>query len=263
MGRILIVDDEEKICWALDQCLREEGHTTLIASNAGDALDLLRGNGVDLILMDLKLPGMDGMEALSRIRESGRKTPVILMTAHGTVQSSIQAMQQGAYDYLFKPLDLHEVRRVVAQALRHRAPEEGVILPDPAVLERYRLEKLVGKSREMQEVFKMIGLLSINDATVLIQGESGVGKELVARAIHFNGSRRESPFVAINCTALQDTLLESELFGYEKGAFTGAGARTEGKFDLAHGGTLFLDEVGDMSPALQGKVLRVLQEKTF
>ena len=263
MSLILIVDDEEKICWALEQSLREEGYATVAASNARNALDLIGKTPPDLVLLDFKLPDMDGMEVLKKIRESNRTIPVILMTAHGKVQTAIQAMQYGAYDYLIKPLDLHGVRRVVKEALRSMNQDQGVTLPSPEALERFQIGNLVGKSPKMQEIYKLIGLLTMSDTTVLIKGESGAGKELVAKAIHFNSSRSSRPFVAINCTALQDTLLESELFGYEKGAFTGAASRTVGKFDLAHGGTLFFDEVGDMSPALQGKVLRVLQEKNF
>ncbi len=263
MSRILIVDDEEKICWALEQCLKEEGYAPLIASNAKDALSLIEKKTPEVVLMDIRLPGMDGMEALRRIKEMKKNTSVILMTAYGGVQTAIQAMQCGAYDYLIKPLDLHVVKRVVTQALKSMHSDQEVALPGPEVLERFQMGSLVGRSPGMQEIYKLIGLLTTNDATVLIKGESGVGKELVAKAIHLNGPRRSQPFVAINCTALQDTLLESELFGYEKGAFTGAGSRTMGKFDLAHGGTLFLDEVGDMSPALQGKILRALQERTF
>jgi DNA-binding NtrC family response regulator len=193
MGHILIVDDEVQICLALEQCLKEDGHDVLIASNARDAMELLETAPVGVILMDIQLPGMSGIEALQAIKSKGQRTCVILMTAHGGIQSTIQAMQSGAFDYLVKPMDLHEVRRVVAEAFRSHRPGDGVTLPEAEVLARYSLDNLVGQSRTMQEIYKMIGLLTLNDATVLIQGESGVGKELVAKAIHFNGPRKERP----------------------------------------------------------------------
>lgn len=269
MSTVLIVDDEQRICWALEECLKDDGYTVLITSNAKDAIGLLEKSSIDVVLLDIKLPGMDGMEALQRIKAMNKSVLVILMTAHGGAQTTIQAMQSGAYDYLTKPLDIYEIKRVVKKAVKSRSQGQGITLPNHEVLERFRIGNLVGKSPKMQDIFKMIGLLTTNDATVLLHGESGVGKELVAKAIHFNSRRSSFPFVETNCTAIHDDLLEKEIFGIEEGDLSDSAAKTA-KFTLTHGklylankGTIFFDEVGDLSPALQGKLLRVLQEKTF
>jgi two-component system nitrogen regulation response regulator GlnG len=259
---VLIVDDEESVRWVLKKALEKEGLETLLAKDAAEAFERLRDGNIAVVLMDIRMPGISGLDALEKVRTEGRNVSVIIMTAQGTMQNAIEAMRRGAYDYITKPFDLDEVSILVRKALdvRHLSQEVDTLRAE--VREKYE-GGLVGGTPAMQEIYKTIGRVAESDATVLIHGESGTGKELVARAIHYHSKRAGRPFVAVNSAAIPSELLESELFGHEKGSFTGAVARKLGKFEAAAGGTLFLDEIGDMSLSLQGKLLRVLQEKEF
>jgi len=256
--RILIVDDETKLGLLLSSALKKAGYEVDFVDTAGAALNKIAA-GYDVVITDIRMPGMDGMELLRRIKSEHPEVVVVMMTAHGTVKSAVEAMKAGAYDYLLKPFSTDEllmlVRRIegelqLAREVEYHRREE-----------RKRFGELVGQSAAMRRVFDLISRVAPSDATVLILGETGTGKELVARAIHQRSPRAKKPFVAINCAAITETLLESELFGYERGAFTGADRRKPGMFELASGGTLFLDEIAEMPPTLQAKLLRVLQEK--
>ena len=261
METILIVDDEKNYPLILSAILEEEGFETFTANSGGEALDILSNTDIDLVLTDMKMPSMDGIELLEKIKAKDHDLPVIMMTAHGTVDKAVEAMQKGAYSYILKPFDNDRLIIYVNKAVgMYRVVKENRQLRD-AVESRYRLGNIIGKSKVMQDVFETIKKVAAASATVLIEGESGTGKELVAKSIHFNSSRRDKPFVAVNCSALAENLLESELFGHEKGAFTGAVTMKKGRFELADGGTLFLDEIGELSPNLQVKLLRVLQDK--
>ncbi len=260
--RILIVDDDESVRWVLKKALEKEGLAAVLAQDAREAFRALQDGSIDLVLMDIRMPGMSGLDALDRIRREGRDAAVIIMTAQATMQNAIEAMRRGAYDYITKPFDLDEVAILVKKALDMRRLSREVDTLRAEVREKYE-GGLVGATPSMQEIYKTIGRVAESDATVLVHGESGTGKELVARAIHYHSRRAGRPFVAVNSAAIPSELLESELFGHEKGAFTGAVGRKIGKFEAAGGGTLFLDEIGDMSLPLQGKLLRVLQEKEF
>lgn len=263
METVLIVDDEKNYTRILGAVLEEEGFEILTANSGPEALEILEGSDVDLVLTDMKMPLMDGIHLLEKIKARDSELPVIMMTAHGTVDKAVEAMQKGAYSYVLKPFDndrlIIYVRKAVAM---FRVIKENRELRN-AVSSQYSFGNIIGKSKVMQQVFDTIRKVAPSNATVLIEGESGTGKELVAKSIHFNSPRREKPFVAVNCSALAETLLESELFGHEKGAFTGAVSMRKGRFELADTGTLFLDEIGDMSTGLQVKLLRVLQEKVF
>ncbi len=259
MSRILVVDDDVAICFALGEYLRGKGHAVETVATTRAARAQLEAASFDLALVDIQLPGEDGLCLLAEVHPRWPAMPVVMITAHGGLERAVAAMQAGAYDYVTKPLDLDRMGELLRRALRPRPaqpPTEATGPPLPA--DRH---PLVGTSAVMQELYKHIGLLTTNDLTVLLLGESGVGKERVARAIHHNSPRRDGPFVAVNCAAVPETLLESELFGHERGAFTGAEARRSGKFEVAAGGTLLLDEVGDLPLALQPKLLRVLQER--
>ncbi len=263
METILIVDDEKNYPLILSAVLEEEGFETLTANGGEDALRLLDHSDVDLVLTDMKMPQMDGIELLQRIRARNPDIPVVMMTAHGTVERAVEAMQKGAHNFILKPFENSSLVLYVNRALEmHRVVKENRRLRN-AVESHYRFGNIIGKSRAMQEVFETIRKVAGTGATVLLEGESGTGKELAAKSIHFNSSRRDQPFVAVNCSALSENLLESELFGHEKGAFTGAIAKKKGRFELADGGTLFLDEIGELSQNLQVKLLRVLQERAF
>jgi len=263
METILIVDDEKNYPPILSAVLEDEGFETLSAYSGKEALSILENSDVDLVLADMKMPSMDGIELLERIKKKDPELPVIMMTAHGTIEKAVEAMQKGAYSYLLKPFDNEQLILYVNKAnAMFRVVKENRHLRN-AVESRYSFGNLIGKSKPMLEVFETIRKVSPTVATVLVEGESGTGKELVAKSLHFNSPRREKPFVAVNCSALAETLLESELFGHERGAFTGAVAAKKGRFELADGGTLFLDEIGELSPGLQVKLLRVLQEKVF
>jgi nitrogen regulation protein NR(I) len=260
MARILIADDERGICEAFADFLRLERHTPLIASSGEEALACVTADRPNVVFLDVQMPGIDGLEALRAIRERDPELPVIVMTAYGTVKTAMEAMQLGAFDYLGKPVDLSQIRRLIEKAL-HRPAEPGGEPCRPVASARQG--ELVGTSPAMQEIFKLMGLLTGNELTVLITGESGVGKELVARSIHNHGARKGGAFVAVNCAAIPETLIESELFGHEKGAFTGADSRRPGRCEAAAHGTLFLDEIGELPYHLQSKLLRVLQERSF
>ena len=263
METILIVDDEKNYLTILSALLEDEGFEVLTAPGGSEALEIHKSSDLDLILTDMKMPKMDGIELLENIKENDPDLPVIMMTAHGTVDKAVEAMQKGAYTYVLKPFDNERLIIYVKKATSmYQVVKENRRLRD-AVESQYRFGNLIGKSKKMRDVFDTIQKVAPSGATVLIEGESGTGKELVARSIHFNSPRREKPFVAVNCSALAENLLESELFGHEKGAFTGAVATKKGRFELADGGTLFLDEIGELSPNLQVKLLRVLQEKVF
>ena len=267
MGTILIVDNDEGLVHFLTRLLIKQGHEVAAAADGATALARLAAQPFDLVLLDYKMPGLNGLETLAEIKKAQLKTPVIIMTAYGTTETAIEAMKLGAYDYLLKPFDTEELKRIVADAMEvNRLMKEVVSLPDSItkISSAARgVVKLVGTHRKIQEVFKLIGQVAGKDVTVLITGESGTGKELVARAIYHHSHRQDKPFMAVNCATIPDTLFESELFGYERGAFTGADRAYIGKFERCHQGTLFFDEIGDMSLATQAKVLRVLQEGEF
>jgi two-component system NtrC family response regulator len=263
METILIVDDEKNYPPIIAAILEDEGYETLTANSAEAALSILEESDVDLILTDMKMPGMDGMELLARARQRDPDLPVIMMTAYGTVDKGLEAMDMGAHSYVWKPFQNEQLILFVKRALAmRRVLRENRLLRDQ-LGSHYRFDNIIGKSRAMQGVFATIRKVAPTSATVLIEGESGTGKEMVAKSIHFNSQRKDRPFVAVNCAALAESLLESELFGHEKGAFTGAGYMKKGRFELADSGTLFLDEIGELSPALQVKLLRVLQERAF
>jgi len=263
MPAILIVEDEAKMRRLLELDLGEEGFTTLSAGDAETGLKLLRENTVDLVVTDLKLPGMNGLDFLQAVKHQNAALPVIVMTAFGTVETAVEAMKAGASDYVLKPFSLAEMRMVIHKELDvHKLREENRSLRE-ALGERYAHPNVVARSPKMQEVLATLERVAPTNSTVLLGGESGVGKDLIARAIHEKSRRARGPFIKINSSAIPENLLESELFGYEKGAFTGANASKPGKFELADKGTLFLDEIGDVPPAIQVKLLRVLQEREF
>jgi two-component system, NtrC family, response regulator len=261
METILIVDDERNYTLILAAILEDAGFETLTANSGTDALSILSESDVDLVLTDMKMPGMDGIDLLDRIKKADAELPVIMMTAHGTVEKAVEAMQKGAYNYILKPFDNERLVLYATKAVTmYRVIKENRQLRS-AVEDRYSFHNIIGKSKAMQDIFAIIRKVAPASATVLIEGASGTGKELVANALHFNSPRKDRPFVAVNCSALAETLLESELFGHEKGAFTGAAAMKKGRFEIADGGTLFLDEIGELSSGLQVKLLRVLQER--
>ena len=263
METILVVDDEKNYLLVLSAVLEEEGYEVLTTVSGLEALEIQKSSDLDLVLTDMKMPGLDGIELLERIKAHDPELPVIMMTAHGTVDKAVEAMQKGAYSYILKPFDNERLTLYVKKAISiYQVVKENRRLRS-AVESQYRFGKIIGKSKSMRDVFETIQKVAPSNATILVEGESGTGKELVAKAIHFNSPRRDNPFVAVNCSALAEGLLESELFGHEKGAFTGAVSSKKGRFELAHGGTLFLDEIGELSLNLQVKLLRVLQEKTF
>lgn len=259
---ILIVDDEDNVRYSFKKLFRNPSIEVLEANNGLTGLSVLQKEKVDLVLMDIEMPGMNGIEAIQRIKVLQPNTPVVIMTAFGTTERVIAAMKYGAFEYLEKPFDIDRLKAVVAEALdiKRFHENEKVVFHASDI---HAGEQIVGSSSAIKEVFKMIGRVAASDVSVLISGESGTGKELVAKAIHRHSNRVNKPFVAINCAAIPDNLLESELFGYEKGAFTDASQSKAGKFEQAHNGTLFLDEIADMSITLQAKLLRVLQEGTF
>jgi two-component system response regulator HydG len=258
-GRILVVDDEPNARTALAEILREDGFAVETAADGFKALARFEEEPADLVLTDLKMPGMDGVELLRKLRQTDTDLPVVLMTAFGAVETAVSAMREGAADYLTKPLNTDELVLVLDRALeRVRLRRETLDLKSQ-LAERYRFDNIIGTSPEMQEVFKAVAQVAPSRATVLLTGESGTGKELVAAAIHHRSPRHDGPFIRLHCAALAETLLESELFGHERGAYTGADRRREGRFEQANNGTLFLDEIGDITPSTQVKLLRVLQ----
>ena len=262
MGDILIVDDDARLRQSFEKLLAAEGHTVRTASNGEAALAAVRAQLPDLVIMDVRMPGMSGLEAFKAMHEIEPKLPVIIMTAFGTTETAIEATKLGAFEYVLKPFEIPDILALISQALEAgrcmRSRVELDVAPDAAAA-----DAIIGKSKPMQEVYKAIGRVAPTDATVLIRVESGTGKELVARAIYHHSLRAAKPFLIINCVAIPETLLESELFGYEKGAFTGAVNRRVGKIEQANGGTVFLDEIGDMPFSIQAKILRLLQEKSI
>src|SRR5215510_3604765 len=263
MSKLLLIDDEADVQYSFQRIFDSPEIELTTASSGEEGLKLIPKIKPDLVLMDIRMGGMSGLETLRRIRQMDSKLLVILMTAYGTTQTAIEAMKLGAYDYLLKPFDVVKLKEIITNALKAANDMKQVVSYQPLLeSEDYELG-IVGRSEAMQNVFKLIGQLAASDATALITGESGTGKELVARAIYHHSRRAEKPFLAINCGAIPENLLESELFGHEKGAFTGATAQRIGKFEQCNGGTIFLDEIGDMTPQTQTKILRVLQDGTF
>lgn len=263
MEKILIVDDDEGLVHFLDRFFAKQGYQVQVCTNGRSALELIARVPFDLILLDYKMPGLNGLDTLKEVRRTQVKTPVIIMTAYGTTDTAIEAMKLGAYDYLPKPFDRKELHRIAADALEvNHVMKEMVTFPGQLARPfppPKGMVKIVGTHRRMQGVYKLIGQIAAKDVTILITGESGTGKELVARAIYHHSNRKDKPFLAINCAAIPETLFESELFGYERGAFTGAERTHIGKVERCHDGTLFFDEIGDMPLSTQAKVLRVLQ----
>ena len=263
MPTILIVEDEAKMRRLLELNLGEDGFDTLSAGDAETGLKLLRENSVDLVVTDLKLPGMNGLEFLQIVKRQNAALPVVVMTAFGSVETAVEAMKGGASDYVLKPFSLGEMRMVIRKELDVRNLREENRSLREALGKRYAHPNVVARSAKMQEVLATVDRVAPTNSTVLLGGESGVGKDLIARAIHEKSRRAAGPFIKINSTAIPENLLESELFGYEKGAFTGANTSKPGKFEMADKGTLFLDEIGDVPPVTQVKLLRVLQEREF
>ena len=261
MPSILVVDDEASIRESLKDWLMEDGYSVALAIDGEDAILRVEASQYDVILLDLKMPGIDGLETMRRIKEISPDSEVLMMTAYAAVDTAVLAMKEGAFDYLVKPFDPDEIELQIKKILAHKEVILENILLRKRLEEQTQYDEIIGKSPAMQEIFDLIDRVAPSDSTVLITGESGTGKELVAKAIHGNSSRCYMPFVAVNCGALPDSLLESELFGYEKGAFTGADHTKRGRFEMAQSGTILLDEIGDISLKTQVDLLRVLQQK--
>lgn len=262
MSTILIIDDDDQLRKSFERLLREEGYAVESAASGEAGLKIIGSQIPDLVILDIRLPGMSGLETFKRIHEIEPKLPVIMMTAYGTTESAIEATKLGAFDYILKPFEIPDMLAVIGQAL-----EAGRFMRSPVALDaapqKAPREAIIGRSKAMQDVYKAVGRVAATDATVLIRGESGTGKELVARAIYQHSLRANKPFLVINCVAIPENLLESELFGYERGAFTGATHRRVGKVEQANSGTIFLDEIGDMPFGIQAKILRLLQERSI
>ena len=263
MYKLLLIDDEADVQYSFRRIFDSPEVELTTASSGEEGLKLIPRLKPDLVIMDVRMGGITGLETLRRLRQTDAKLPVIMMTAYGTTQTAIEAMKLGAYDYMLKPFDVPKLKQLVAAALQAARAMKQVVSYQPLLESEDYDQGIVGRSEPMQNVFKMIGQHAASDATALITGESGTGKELVARAIYHHSQRTAQPFLAINCAAIPENLLESELFGHEKGAFTGAGTQRIGKFEQCNHGTIFLDEIGDMTPATQTKILRVLQSGAF
>lgn len=263
METLLIIDDEKNYLLVLKELLGEEGYEVITAQSGTEALNVFQEAEIDLVITDMKMPGMSGMELLKILKERNYHLPVIMMTAFGTVEKAVEAMKKGAYDYILKPFDNEILKTTVAKALAMGNVIKENRLLSQELKDKFGPTNLIGNSYPMRQVRELIAKVAGTKATVLISGDSGTGKELVARAIHYNSPRKDKPLISVNCSALTETLLESELFGHEKGAFTGAVAQRKGRFESADGGTLFLDEVGEMSPSVQVTLLRVLQNREF
>ncbi len=263
MARILIVDDEVAIRKALERFLGGLKYDVFAAKDGEEALAILAREAIDLALVDLVMPKVDGIELIRRMKKIQPAIVPIVLTGFGTITSAVEAMKAGAYHYLTKPFELDDISTLIATALEHTQLKEENRILKKQIGEKYRFENIIGSSDEMAAIFDLVEKVAESDSTVLITGESGTGKELVARAIHYNSPRRDKPLITVNCAAIPEELLESELFGHVKGSLTGAVATKMGRFDAANGGTIFLDEIGDMSPKLQVKVLRVIQEQRF
>ncbi len=264
---MLVADDQPNIRRLLEALFLKEGFAVLVAENGQKAVELAASNPVDILISDLIMPDMTGVEVLQKIKSLHPQSTAIIITAYGTIKSAVEATRCGAYDYLQKPFDNEDIRRIVKRAMEQKnaVPAAPTIAPKMThtASGSLKMDAVVGGSEKMQEIYQLVERAAESRATVLIRGESGTGKELVARALHFNSPRKDKPFIAVSCAALPDTLLESELFGHEKNAFTGAATARAGRFELSHQGTLFLDEIGDISPQTQIKMLRVLQEWEF
>jgi two-component system NtrC family response regulator len=258
---ILLIDDDDSLRRVMEFSLTEAGHKVETAASGEEGLRLFEKSSFDAVITDITMPGLNGMEVLARVRARDADLPVIMITAYGTIENAVQAMKEGAFDYITKPFNRDELRLTLEKALRLRRLEKENVELRAEVTDRYRFESIVGSSDKIKGVLDLAGRVAGSDATVLITGERGTGKELLAKGIHFNSPRSVGPFVAVNCAAIPETLIESELFGHVKGAFTGAVKDKEGKFELADGGTILLDEIGDLRVDLQAKILRVLQER--
>ncbi len=258
---ILIIDDDDSLRRVMEFSLAESGYRVQTAASGEDGLRLFEKDSYDAVITDITMPGMNGMEVLAKIRHQDARLPVVIITAYGTIESAVEAMKQGAFDYITKPFNRDELRLTLDRALTMRRLERENVELRAEVKGRYRFESIVGGSEKIREVLDMAGRVAASDATVLITGESGTGKELLAKGVHYNSLRADGPFVAVNCAAIPEHLIESELFGHVKGSFTGAIKDKEGKFERADGGTLFLDEIGDLRIDLQAKILRALQER--
>jgi len=264
MDAILLIDDDKSFVEMLEASFSKMDYKICIANNGKDGLEILQKEQIDLVITDLRMPGINGMEVLKKVKEYDHHIQVVMLTGYEDMQSTIKAMQLGAYDYVEKPVDLERLKVIVRRSLESKRLSQHLEIAILEDAEEYRMEtSFVGKTRVMREIYKKIGKISSNRVTVLIQGASGTGKELITRIIHYSGVTKDQPFVAVNCTALSETLLESELFGHVRGAFTGAIRDKKGKFELAADGTIFLDEISEISPNLQVKLLRVIQEKEF
>ncbi|NMC65519.1 MAG: sigma-54-dependent Fis family transcriptional regulator, partial [Acidobacteria bacterium] len=261
MDSLLIIDDEKSLLDVLSLMFKKEGYEVKTAASGAEGLDILTNNTVDLVITDIRMPHLSGMEILKYVKENQPETPVIVITAYGSIQQAVEALKAGALDYIVKPFDIEELKILVARGLERKHLELENILLKKDLKDKYKFENMIGKSRLMQEVYVLIDKVAGTDSTVLITGESGTGKEMAARAIHNLSRRKDKPFVTINCAALPENLLESELFGHTKGSFTGAISDKKGMFEVAHKGTLFLDEIAEMSPWTQVKLLRALQER--
>ncbi|MEE9515257.1 MAG: sigma-54 dependent transcriptional regulator [Candidatus Brocadiales bacterium] len=261
--KILVVDDEQSILFFMKEALTKKGYQVNSATSAETGISKVKQDAFSLIVLDVRLPGMSGIDAIKKFRGLDPLIPIIIMTAYGSRDLAIRAVQEGAYDFFTKPIKLDEFLIVLKRALEKRRLELEISQLEERIKKKYKYETIVGSSGVMQEVFTIVYKVAETDSSVIIYGESGTGKELIAQAIHAQSTRREGPFVKLNCVAIPEGLLESELFGHEKGSFTGAVAQKKGKFELANGGTIFLDEIGDMTLATQAKILRVLQEREF
>ena len=260
---ILVVEDEKILRISLTDALKAEGYVVFAVADGNEALTVLTEGDFSLVLTDIRLPGVSGTEILQKSLAESPLTPVIMMTAYGSIKDAVSSIRTGAFDYITKPFDLDEILITVAKALEVQSMAEENIRLKKELSSYYGAPNIIGESKAMQAVFALLGKVSRTDSTVLILGESGTGKELIASTIHYHSARKNKPIIRVNCAALPADLIESELFGYEKGAFTGAGARKPGRFDLADGGTIFLDEIGDLPLLTQTKILRVLEERTF
>jgi len=263
MKSILIIDDDPLIRKTLVSYLSKEGREVIVAEDGKEGLQKYKDSFPDLVILDIRLPDMDGLEVLCKIRERDNNAYIIIMTAYDDMKTTVEAVKLGAFEYLVKPLDYVELDLTIDKAFQIRNLEDKVSYLMEEKQKEYTIDNIIGRSPQMRDVFKLIGSVANTKTNILIQGESGTGKELVAKAIHYNSTFREEPFIVINCSAITDTLLESELFGHVKGAFTDAVFETKGKFEIAGKGTLFLDEIGDISPNLQSKLLRVIETRDF
>ncbi|MBI5183014.1 MAG: sigma-54-dependent Fis family transcriptional regulator [Nitrospinae bacterium] len=263
MDKILVVDDEKGMREFLSIMLKKEGYEVISAEGGGEAIDLIKDDSFDLVITDIKMPRLDGLTVLNAIKEIEPHTPVIMITAFAATETAVEAMKKGAYDYITKPFKIDEIRLIIKKALEKKRLEEENIYLKGALKEKYQFSNIIGKCEKMMTIYGLIRKVANSKSTILISGESGTGKELVAKAIHYNSNRRDMPFISVNCGAMPENLLESELFGHEKGAFTSADSDKRGLFEIANSGTFFLDEIGETPLSIQVKLLRVLQEMEF